>query len=93
VREEGPDHWGDLPTLLDEALDSKDDIVFELDLAGVDHELKEWLQRLLQSRCILRHEAVHLANHPQHVPALVDDQVIALALLMAGLQLDQDALD
>ena len=93
MREEGPDHWGDLATLLDEALDGKDDIIFKLDLARVDHELKEWLQRLLQGRCVLRHEAVHLAYHPQHVPALVNDQVVALTFLMAGLQLDQDALN
>ena len=48
VREEGPDHRRDLSTLFDEAFDGEYDIVLKLDLDGVDHELKEWLQGLLQ---------------------------------------------
>ena len=83
----------DLCRLLDKALDGEHDIVLELDLRGVQHELEERLQGFLNRGGEPGEEAAQLANHSEYVPALINEYIVPLALLMAPLEFEEDPRD
>lgn len=88
-REEGPLNGGDLASFPNEALDRQHDVIFELDLAGVHHKLKERLHCFLNGISIVTHKGIYLSDHSDNIPALVDHNVVLFSLLMTHLQFNQ----
>jgi hypothetical protein len=88
VWEDCPQDWGYGFCLPNEALKGQYYVVLELDSSWVNHELEKWLHRVLDGLCITGHEGVKLAYQAKHVPALVDNDVVLLSLLMAVFELD-----